>query len=51
MSTHDTYRTRYEQEFVDQPTSRDLALKREAIEAQNKIQEAVRQLCRRLRLK
>lgn len=47
----DSYRTRYAEDFVDRPTPRDLALVREAIEAEEKIQEKVRQLSQRLRLK
>jgi hypothetical protein len=51
MTTHDTYRSRYEQEFVEQMTPRDKALKREATERENKFKETVRKFWERIRLK
>ena len=51
MSTHDEYSERYRGEFVEHMTPRDIALKREAIERENKFKETVRQLWERIRLK
>ena len=51
MSTHDEYSERYREEFVDRSTPRDRALKREAIERENKFKAAVKELIDRLRLK
>lgn len=55
MSTHDEYSERYRGEFVDTARNRHAAIEhggvREAIERENKIQEAVKKLIERIRLR
>jgi hypothetical protein len=51
MTTHETYRSRYEQDYVEQMTPREKALKREHEQHENKFKAAVKELFQRLRLK
>jgi hypothetical protein len=51
MSYYEDYCERYRGEFVDILSPRDVALRREAIERENKFKEAVRKLWERVRLK
>jgi hypothetical protein len=51
MSTHDTYRKRYEQDYVEIATPRARQIKREQEGREDKFKEVVRKFCERIRLK